>query len=149
MKRLILSQTFPDNLGSVGLLLARLLTGSAMMLHGWQKIQAPTSWGDQMGIPPVFQALAAVAEFGGGLAWVLGLLVPLASLGVLATMLVAKFTVHASDPLVAQGGKSWEPAGLYMALAVIYFSVGPGRFSLDYLIARGSHRTALAHTDPA
>lgn len=138
MKRLFLSQTFPDNVGSTGLLLARLLTGTALMLHGWPKIQNPTSWAGES-IPGVLQALAALAEFGGGLALILGLLVPLASLGIFITMAYAKFTVHASDPLVSMEGRSWEAAGLYAAFAVLFFTVGPGRFSLDYLLSRAFH----------
>ncbi len=141
MKRLFISQSFPDSFASTGLLLARLLTGTAMMLHGLPKIQNPMAWGDKMGIPPVFQLLAAVAEFGGGIAWILGLLVPLASLGVFATMAVAKFTAHANDPLVAPpGGKGWESAGLYAALAVLYFCVGPGKFSVDYYLAQALNK---------
>lgn len=136
MKRLFISQSFPDNFGSTGLLLARLLTGTAMMLHGLPKIQNPMTWGEKMNIPPIFQLLAAIAEFGGGIAWIIGLLVPLASIGVFATMAVAKFTVHANDPFVAREGGSWESAGLYAALAVLYFCVGPGRFSLDYVLAQ-------------
>ena len=51
-------------------------------------------------------ALAALSEFGGGLAYILGLLTPLAALGILSTMTVA-FTKHAferGDPFVAMTG---------------------------------------------
>lgn len=93
--------------GDVALLLIRLVTGAGMMLHGWAKIQNPFSWmGPDAFAPGVFQALAAVSEFGGGLAWVLGLLTPLASLGMACTMVVAVY-MHAimrGDPFVASGG---------------------------------------------
>jgi len=126
-------------LASVGLLILRLVAGSAMMLHGQSKIQNPTGWmGPEADIPGFFQALAAISEFGGGLAWVLGLLVPLASLGILSTMAVAVYThaVKMGDSFVASGpGKgAYEPAAIYLAMAIMFFTVGPGKLSLDRFI---------------
>jgi putative oxidoreductase len=123
--------TFAD----VALLLLRVVAGIAFMLHGWGKIQNPFGWmGPDAFAPGVFQALAAVAEFGGGLAWVIGLLTPLASLGIATTMAVA-FYVHAvvrADPFVAKGGgSSYELAVVYFAIAVLLIALGPGRLSLD------------------
>ena len=83
--------------------------------------------------PGFFQALAAVSEFGGGLAWILGLLTPLASLGIASTMVVA-VAMHAimrGDPFVSSSGPSYELAVLYFCIAVLLIAVGPGRFSLD------------------
>lgn len=75
---------------SAGLLALRLAAGLAFMYHGYGKIQNPFGWmGPDAGIPGVFQALAALSEFGGGLAWMLGLLTPLASFGLACTMAVA------------------------------------------------------------
>jgi len=123
--------TFAD----VALLLLRVAAGVAFMLHGWGKIQNPFGWmGPDAFAPGFFQALAAVAEFGGGLAWVIGLLAPLASLGIASTMAVA-FYVHAvmrADPFVAKGGgSSYELAVVYFAVAVLLIALGPGRVSLD------------------
>ena len=121
--------------GDVALLLLRVVAGVAFMLHGWGKIQNPFGWmGPDAFAPGVFQALAAVSEFGGGLALVLGLLTPLASLGIASTMAVA-FYVHAvvrADPFVAKGGgSSYELAVLYFCIAVLLIALGPGRLSLD------------------
>ena len=121
--------------GDVALLLLRVAVGVAFMLHGWGKIQNPFGWmGPDAFAPGVFQALAAVSEFGGGLALVLGLLTPLASLGIASTMAVA-FYVHAvvrADPFVAKGGgSSYELAVLYFCIAVLLIALGPGRLSLD------------------
>jgi len=125
--------------GSIGLLLLRLVGGSAMMMHGQSKIQNPTTWmGENAPIPGFFQALAAISEFGGGLAWVLGLLIPLASLGMFFTMAVAVYThaIKMGDPFVASGpGQgSYELAAIYLSIAVMFMFVGPGRFSLDKAI---------------
>ena len=76
----------PSDLGgtaAVGLLILRLVAGAAIALHGWPKIQSATSWmGPDAPVPGVLQLLAALAEFGGGICWVLGLLTPLASFDV-------------------------------------------------------------------
>jgi len=126
--------TFSD----VALLLLRVVAGVAFMLHGWGKIQNPFGWmGPDAFAPGVFQALAALSEFGGGLAWVLGLLTPLASAGIASTMAVA-FYLHAvmrGDPFVATGaGAASEPAALYFCIAVLFIALGPGRMSLDRVL---------------
>jgi putative oxidoreductase len=119
--------------GSAGLLLLRVVMGAAFVLHGWPKIHNPMSWmpGDQF--PGFLQALAAVAEFGGGIALILGLLTPVAVLGLAGTMAVAVFVVHvpAGDPFVAQGGRSYELAAVYLACSLAVLLLGPGRFSVD------------------
>ena len=109
---------FVGGRGALGLLIVRLIFGVGIAQHGWGKIQTPMSWmGPDAGIPGIFQALAAISEFGGGIALILGLLTPVAMFGLACTMLVAIFTVHlkAGDPFVARGGgRSWELAGLYL-----------------------------------
>ncbi|MGQ0553493.1 MAG: DoxX family protein [Planctomycetota bacterium] len=121
---------------SFGLFVLRVVAGVAFMFHGWGKIQNPMDWmGPDAGVPGVFQALAAISEFGGGLAWTLGLLTPLASLGLLCTMAMA-VRLHAfvlGDPFVAQGpgGGSYELALVYLSVAVLLLFAGPGSLSLD------------------
>jgi putative oxidoreductase len=123
---------------SAGLLTIRLVAGLAFVFHGYGKIQSPFNWmGPDAGFPGVFQALAAISEFGGGLAWMLGLLTPLASFGLACTMTVAIW-MHAAvlhDPFVAlKGGRSWELAGVYLCVAVLLLLAGPGRISLDRVV---------------
>lgn len=93
--------------------------------------------GPEAAVPAVFQALAAVSEFFGGMAWIAGLLTPLASLGIACTMAVAVYT-HAAvlrDPFVAmQGGRSWELAAAYFCVAALLLLAGPGRFSADRVV---------------
>lgn len=129
---------------ALGLLVLRVVFGSALMLHGWSKIQSPFQWMDKPGapssVPGFMQALAALGEFAGGAGLVLGFLTPVACLGVLCTMMGAWFIAHRNDPWVNPGGKSFELASLYFAIAFALLFTGPGRFSLDALIWNRSKR---------
>ena len=120
------------------LLLLRVVAGAAFMFHGWGKIQDPFGWmGPDAFAPGLFQGLAALSEFGGGAAWILGLLTPLASFGIACTMIVAAST-HAfmrGDPFVSMsGGPSYELAAVYLTIAILLIAFGPGRFSADRFI---------------
>ena len=134
VKRLLQPVPYPI-VASTALLLLRLVIGAAFVIHGSQKIQHPFAWmGPQSPVPGFFQLLAAVSEFGGGLAWMLGLVTPLASLGIGFTMAVA-VSMHSmmlKDPFVnLTGGRSYELASAYLCIAIVILALGPGRFSLD------------------
>ena len=128
-----------DNRLSTALLLVRVVVGVGMALHGWPKFQNMTTWMGEgsSAVPVVFIALAAIAEFIGGLALALGVFTPVATFLMGCTMLVAaSFHIKRGDPWISKGGPAWELAGLYLVLSVMFFLVGPGRFSLDALITR-------------
>lgn len=121
--------------GDTALLLIRLLVGMAFILHGWPKIQNPLAWmGPEAPVPGILQALAALSEFGGGIAWMLGLLTPLASFGIACTMATA-FATHTfmkGHPFVSMsGGPASELAAVYFAISIVIFAMGPGRYSVD------------------
>ena len=124
-----------SNYSSTALLLLRLIAGTAFIIHGYGKMQGPFSWmGPESSVPGVFQFLAAFSEFGGGIAWILGLLFPVASLGIGFTMAVAT-SMHMlvfKDPFVnLTGGSSYEPALGYLGISILFMMMGPGKFSLD------------------
>ena len=133
---------YPEFLGGgrgLGLLVLRAVAGSAMAWHGWAKVadQGMTSWGNGMGIPAPLQACATLAELVGGICWVLGVLMPVASFLLIVTMGVATYfmAVKFSNPFVAAPGKSsYEAASGYLAIAILFFCVGPGRLSIDALL---------------
>src|SRR5436190_7100656 len=111
----------------------------------WKNPKPVRLMGPDASIPGVFQALAAVSEFGGGLFWMLGLFTPLASLGLACTMTVAvrmhAFMMH--DPFVSPtGGRSYEPAVVYLCVAALLLLAGPGRLSLDRVVFSEKTRDA-------
>jgi putative oxidoreductase len=130
--------------GAVGLLLLRIVMGAAFMFHGWYKLQSPGgafAWmGPDAPVPGLFQGLAVLAEFGGGLGLIVGFLTPLAALGIAGTMVVALAMVHLphGDPFVGMPGKpSFELAASYLAGAILFLLIGPGVLSLDRLLFAG------------
>jgi putative oxidoreductase len=117
-----------------GLLIIRVVLGMIMLYHGWPKV---TNLGGTiegftgMGIPlpPLAAIFATVAEVGGGLLLLLGVLTDIAGLLVAIDMLGAITFVHAKNGFgVADGGAEWPLALLAMALGVAL--AGPGRFSV-------------------
>ncbi len=132
----VLQPSAQSTFASTALLFLRLIVGVAFVLHGWGKIQHPFSWmPPDSPVPPLFQFLAALSEFGGGIALVLGLLTPLAALGLVCTMSVAvhMHMIIRKDPFVSHvmGGMSYEPALVYLGIAILFLAIGPGKFSLD------------------
>lgn len=130
--------TFITGRAAVGLLAVRLVTGAAFIIHGWQKIRSPGGafgWmGPDSGVPGVFQAGAALSEFGGGILLILGLLTPLAALAITGVMIGALAMVHLPQghPFVGRPGEhSFELAAAYLANAIMLLLVGPGALSVD------------------
>jgi len=131
--------TFWQGRPALGLLVLRLVFGAAFVLHGAGKITHAFDWmGPGAPVPGFMQALAALSEFGGGLAMILGFLTPLAALGLLATMSVALLTVHipaghsfvSSDP----SKQGFELPMIYWTIALTTLLTGPGAYSVDALL---------------
>lgn len=81
-----------------------------------------------------------MSEVAGGILLATGLLTPLASLMIIGAMVGAMVLVHlpAGHPFIhPTGGESSELAVLYGLTGVLYLLNGPGRLSLDALIAQG------------
>ena len=136
MKYLTQSRLYADGLPGVGLLFLRIFAGYAMAQHGLGKIANPFGWMGPEGPPGFLQALAAISEFGGGIALVFGALFPLACLGVMCTMFVASLSnLNGGAPIVASGpGPSAEASILYFVIALAFFLTGPGLLSIDYFL---------------
>lgn len=127
MRRLL-----PLNLDAA-LLILRVVLGIIMLYHGWSKL---TDLGGTiegftgMGVPlPALSAVfATVAEVGGGILLLVGVLTDVAGLLIAVDMLGAITFVHAKNGFgVSEGGFEWPLALMAMGLAVAL--AGPGRFA--------------------
>jgi putative oxidoreductase len=116
----------------VGLLVLRVALGGGMaLLHGWPKLanykNNLESFPDPIGVGSALSFILAVfAEFFCGILLALGCFTRLALTQLIATMAVAAFIVHASDPLAKR-----ELALLYLVGYLFLFMSGPGAHSLD------------------
>jgi len=126
----------------VALLILRLTIGLLLAGHGAQKLfgwfgghgpQGTSGWLASIGFRPArLWALAVgICEFGGGLLFALGLLSPLGSLGIAASMLTAIAKVHWPKIWGTEGGLELPLVDLVVVIAVGV--AGPGAFSLDNL----------------
>ncbi len=134
MKKIFSSREYPGEV-ALFLLVLRIQIGLAFVFHGWPKIQDPFGWmGAGSGYSEFMLALAAIAEFVGGVCLTVGLVTRLSALGIACTMFVAMMH-HMSDGGSFVGGKgSWELPALYLTLAVVFVFLGPGRSSVDAVI---------------
>ncbi len=128
---------------SFGLLILRVTVGIAMCIHGYPKVQNLTDWMGAMPnpAPGYLQAMAAISEFGGGIALAAGLLTPLAALGIACTMgYAAYFHFTSGHPHIAgsTGGPSYELALAYFAAAICVLFCGPGKASIDGMMWKRS-----------
>src|SRR5437773_9614561 len=128
----------------VGLLALRLALGAVFLAHGAQKgfgafggpgFEGATGFIGSLSFRParVWAGLAVGGELAAGFLFLLGLLTPLAGLLVVATMAVAIAKVHGPKGFFVQnGGYEYNLVLIVAALAVAV--MGPGRFSLDYVL---------------
>jgi len=121
----------------IALLALRLVVGIAFVLHGYPKIQHPLTWMSSLvpGTPAFLQALAAFAEFGGGIALVVGFATPLFAFLIACNMLVAIFVVlipHGAVFISEDSAKpTFELALVYLVCAVTLILIGAGAYSID------------------
>jgi len=129
------------------LTIARLVLGVVFVFHGSQKV-IPGAFGGPgftetmamftqgMGIPAPLAFLAIAAEFGGGIALILGLLGRVGALGIVCVMGVAIAKVHAHVGFSMnwsgkQAGEGYEYHLLAIALALVILVKGSGAMSID------------------
>jgi putative oxidoreductase len=126
---------------SYGILLLRVVVGLTLAAHGAQKLfgwfgghglEGTAGFFGQIGFrsAAAMAFLAALAETSGVL-FALGLLTPLAALGMTVAMLVAIGSVHWSKGFWAMSG-GFEYNLVLATVAVAVATTGPGRFSLDH-----------------
>jgi len=128
------------SLDGVALLLGRLAVGLLFVSTGWGKVHhlaKVTAFFEALGIPaPGFHAvLVGTTELVGGAAVALGLATRMAAAPLSATMVVAILTakledIHGIFDLV--GADEFT----YLVVLIMLVVLGPGRLSIDHVIAR-------------
>ena len=125
---------------NTALLVMRLSLGLTIAAHGYNhiyrggKIAGTARWFESLGMKPgILHAwLASVTELGAGLLLVVGLLTPLASAAVLATILVALITNHRKNGFfIFRPGEGYEYVAMIAAMSLALGTLGAGEWSLD------------------
>lgn len=126
---------------NTGLLIIRLVIGVLFVGHGAQKLfgqfggyglKGTGGWFESIGMKPgvTMALLAGLAEFVGGILFVLGLLTPLAGILIAGTMIMAIVKVHAANGLWATSN-GYEYNLTLLAVAIGIALIGPGQYALD------------------
>ncbi len=119
------------------LLVVRVFIGFAMLSHGFPKLQQLFSgeeihFYDFLGMGQKLSLIFAVfAEFVCSIFIILGLFTRIAVFFLIITMFVAGLVVHSSDSFAKR-----EMSLLYLSVYLLLFAFGPGKFSVDYQIAK-------------
>ncbi|NBA97318.1 DoxX family protein [Pseudomonas sp. R5(2019)] len=129
-----------------GLTVLRIPVGIIFVAHGAQKLfglfgghglAGTAQWMESIGLAPgtLMAAMSGGAEFFGGLALIIGLLVRPAAVALAATLLVAIFAVHINNGLfMANNGYEFALALLGGTIAVLF--EGAGKLSVDAAITQ-------------
>lgn len=122
------------------LLLLRLLFGGLLLSHGFAKWGAfdalAPSFPDPLGVGAHTSLMLAIfAEVICSVAFIVGFLHRLCMLPMLFTMLMAFFVIHAGAPFAER-----ELSFVYLAVFLMVYVAGPGRYSADHFILHWTKR---------
>lgn len=145
MNNTLINKLLSTNAGW-GALALRIPVGIIFAAHGAQKLfgwfggyglAGTGQWMDSIGLSPgiAMAFLAGAAEFFGGLALIVGLLVRPAAAVLAFAMLIAIFSVHIGNGLF-MSNNGYEFGLALLAVSVSLLFSGAGRASIDRLIAR-------------
>lgn len=135
MKKL-LSTRYSETPFSIGLFLLRAAAGGLMIPHGYMKLQKFSEFAPQFADPfhigsQLSLSLCIFAELFCSILIILGLFTRFACIPQIINMAVAVFVAHKGE-IFGDG----EHGTLYLAIFAALLFTGPGRFSLDKLIAK-------------
>jgi len=134
------NRTLPEPTRDVALLVARLLLGTIMFAHGYQKLMIDglgrtTQGFESMSIPVaiVSAAFVTVVEVVGGILVILGALLTVVAAFYLVVMVGAAVFVHIPNGIFV-GNNGWELVGSIAALLLALAAAGSGRYGIDHVI---------------
>jgi len=146
------------NYRQISPLFLRLIIGAGFMAHGWAKLSRGTAGFEklllQLNVPfaHINSLIVPYVELLGGLAILAGLFVSIAAIPLIATMLVAMFSIHIHYGFsavktigITPQGPLFGPPGyeinlLYIAGLISLILTGAGFFSVDALIAKKAEK---------
>jgi putative oxidoreductase len=118
-------------------LLLRVVVGASLVMHGYPKLknpQATLKWTGSLGVPAAATVAVIVLEFFGGIALILGFLVPIVAFFIALEMIgniALKKTKMKAPYLIGENAAAYETDALYILLAVTMIVLGAGAFSLS------------------
>ncbi|MEV5409916.1 DoxX family protein [Thermopolyspora sp. NPDC052614] len=122
-------------------LIARIGVGVVFVAHGWRKLVtdglAETAAGfgqSEVPLPTLSAWFVALAELLGGIALIVGLVVPIAGALLTVIMIGAYVFVHSGKGIFIDAGGAELVIALGTA-SLLLAATGAGRFSLDHLLA--------------
>ncbi len=134
-------------------LMIRIPLGLIFMAHGSQKLLGLfggsgltgtfATFEQKLGIPPIFTLLAIIAEFGGGIGVLTGLLTRFSAAGIASVMAVAIYKIHWANGFFLNSsclpghGNGIEYALALLGMALYLVVGGGGRWCIDRLIFKG------------
>ncbi|MGA2972750.1 MAG: DoxX family protein [Candidatus Bathyarchaeia archaeon] len=118
-------------------LLLRVVVGASLVMHGYPKLknpQATLKWTGGLSVPAAATVAVIVLEFFGGIALILGFLVPIVAFFIALEMIgniALKKTKIKAPYLIGENAAAYETDALYILLAVTMIVLGAGAFSLS------------------
>jgi putative oxidoreductase len=138
----MLNRPLPAPARDIAMLIARIILGVVLFAHGWQKLMIngiSDTYGqfEKLGIPLaiVSASFTSFVEFVGGVLIILGALTTTVVALDLIVMVGAAGFVHVTHGIFAKDG-GWELVGVIVAVELALAAFGPGRYSVDDLVAR-------------
>jgi putative oxidoreductase len=148
------NRTLPEPTRDVALLVARLLLGTIMFAHGYQKLMIDglgrtTQGFESMSIPVaiISAAFVTVVEIVGGILVILGALITVVAAFYLVVMVGAAVFVHIPNGIFV-GNNGWELVGSIAALLLVLAAAGSGRYGVDHLIRSRQSPAPFAPATP-
>ena len=118
-------------------LFLRIVIGATLIMHGYPKLKNPKAilkWTESLGVPKAATIAAIVLEFFGGIALIIGFMVPVIAFFIALEMIgniALKKTKMKAPYLIGQNASAYEPDVTYILLAMTLMVLGAGIFSIS------------------